>query len=87
MDLDSLLHAYFGTTEIDTLDAAAFEAGLERATTAFGVEGDQGRRFALWVLLHALGEAPDPAAGFKDPVTRRAAEEYARAADRMGDGA
>lgn len=85
MDLDSLLHSTFGTTDIDTLDPIAFEAGLERATTAFGVETDQGRRFALWVLLHALGHAPDPEVGFKDPATRRAAQDYARAAGRMSE--
>ncbi|MDE1916294.1 MAG: hypothetical protein KGJ57_11645 [Sphingomonadales bacterium] len=84
MDLDSLLHSTFGTTDIETLDPVAFDAGLERALTAFGVETDQGRRFALWVLLHALGHAPDPEAGFKDPVTRRAAQDYARAAARLG---
>lgn len=87
MDLDSLLHAYFGTTDLDTLDPAALEEGLERATTAFGVESDQGRRFALWVLLHAFGQAPDPEIGFKDPVTRRAAQDYARGVARLGDSA
>ena len=85
MDLDSLLHSTFGTTDLDTLEPAAFEAGLERAITTFGVETDQGRRFALWVLLHALGHAPDPEVGFKDPATRRAAQEYARGAGRMSE--
>lgn len=86
MELDSLLHACFGTTDLEALDPVALEEGLERTTTAFGVETDQGRRFALWVLLHALGHAPDPEVGFKDPATRRVAQDYARAADRMAQG-
>lgn len=85
MDLDSLLHSTFGTADPDTLEPAAFEAGLERAITALAVETDQGRRFALWVLLHALGHAPDPETAFKDPVTRRAAQDYARGAARLGE--
>ncbi|MEI9926830.1 MAG: hypothetical protein WDN44_02910 [Sphingomonas sp.] len=84
MDLDALLHHYFGAAELETLDPAAFELGLERVGTAFGTEREPGRRFALWTLLHALGAAPDPAAAFKDPRERRAAEAFARGADRAG---
>ncbi len=82
MDLDALLNHFFGTTELDTLDEAALELGVERLGTAFGTEREPGRRFALWTLLHALGEAPDPAIAFKDPRERAAAEAYARAAGR-----
>lgn len=82
MDLDALLHHFFGTTELDTLDDAALELGVERLGTAFGTEREPGRRFALWTLLHALGEAPDPATAFKDSRERAAAEAYARAAGR-----
>ena len=82
MDLDALLQHFFATAELDTLDDAAFERGVERLGTAFGTETEPGRRFALWSLLHALGDAPDPAIAFKDPRERRAAEDYARAADR-----
>ena len=82
MDLDALLHHFFGTTELDTLDEAALELGVERLGTAFGTEREPGRRFALWTLLHALGDAPDPATAFKDSRERAAAEAYARAAGR-----
>ena len=82
MDLDALLHHFFGTTELDTLDERALELGIERLGTAFGTEQEPGRRFALWTLLHALGEAPDPAIAFKDSRERAAAEAYARAVGR-----
>ena len=84
MDLDALLHHYFGTADLDQLDEPAIEAGRERAAVAFGTERDSGRKFALWILLHALGEAPDPATAFKSPADRKAAEDYAWAAERMG---
>jgi len=88
MDFDALLHHFFRTTDIDDLAPQAIEAGAERVRIAFGTETDVGRRFALWTILHALGDAPEPARAFKDPGLRRAAEDYARAAariDREGD--
>ena len=57
MDLDALLQNYFGTADLDTLDEDAIEAGRERVAVAFGTERDSGRRFALWIVLHALGDA------------------------------
>ena len=86
MELDVLLRHYFGTDDPATLDTAAFEHGVEKLGTAFGTETEPGRRFALWSLRHALGDAPDPALAFEDAALRRAAEEYARAADRLGGG-
>lgn len=83
MDLDALLHHYFGTDDLDTLDDAAIDEGRQRVEIAFGTESDSGRRFALWILLHALGSAPDPETAFKDPKDRKAAEDYAWAALRM----
>jgi len=82
MDLDALLHHYFGTTDLDRLDPEAIAEGCARARLALGLEADAGRRFALWMLLHALDEAPEPAAVFKDAKARRIAEDYARAAAR-----
>ena len=82
LDLDALLHHYFGTTEIETLDDGTIELGLERLGTAFWTEREPGRRFALWALLHSLGDAPDPETAFKTPREREAAHAYARAAYR-----
>lgn len=84
MDLDDLLQNYFGCADLDALDAPALASGVERVRIALGTERDAGRRFALWTLLHALGHAPAPADAFKDPGERRAVEDYARAADRLG---
>ena len=84
MDLDALLLNYFGTTELDTLDDETLESGLERVQVAFGTERDPGRRFALWIVLHALGDAPDPEKAFKNEADRKAADDYAWAARRMG---
>jgi hypothetical protein len=81
MDLDALLLNFFGTTDIDGLGDAAIEDGRSRIGIAFGTEADPGRRFALWVILHGLGDAPDPARAFKDRGEREAAEAYARAID------
>ncbi|QNQ08971.1 hypothetical protein [Sphingomonas alpina] len=84
MDLDALLYHYFGTEALETLDEAAIDSGLERLRIDFGTERESSRRFALWVLLHSLGAAPDPATAFKDARERQAAETYARAADQLG---
>lgn len=84
MDLDALLLNFFGTTELETLDAEMLQAGLERVQVAFGTERDSGRRFALWIVLHALGDAPDPEKAFKNEADRKAADDYAWAARRMG---
>ncbi|KQS01763.1 hypothetical protein ASG11_13050 [Sphingomonas sp. Leaf357] len=82
MDLDALLQHYFDTTDLETLDETAFARGVERLGTAFGLEREPGRRFALWSLLHTLGDAPDPAVAFEDPQERRAAQAYASVASR-----
>jgi len=84
MDLDALLHHYFGTDDLDTLDDQAIDAGRERVAIAFGTERDTGRRFALWIVLHALGAAPDPSVAFRNETDRKAAEDYAWAATRIG---
>jgi hypothetical protein len=82
MDLDALLLHFFGTTDVDDLDEAAVEEGAGRIRLAFGTEQDPGRRFALWLVLHGLDEAPDPASAFKDARERDAAIAYARAIER-----
>jgi hypothetical protein len=84
MDLDDLMLFFFGSTNVSAVDAATLAQGLDRIAIAFGTERDPGRRFALWALLHALGDAPDPAIAFKDAAERKAAEDYAWAAERLG---
>lgn len=83
MDLEALLHHYFGTEDLDALDESAIDDGRQRVEIAFGTERDSGRRFALWIVLHALGAAPEPEIAFKDAKDRKAAEDYAWAAHRM----
>lgn len=84
MDLDALLQHYFGTTDYTALDEERLDRARERIAIDFGTERDAGRRFALWALLHATGSAPDPAVAFKDPAERKAAGDYAWAAERIG---
>ena len=85
MDLDALLHHYFGTAELDALSAAALARGKERLAIDFGTEREPSRRFALWVLMESLGTAPPPAEAFDDePDLRRAAEDYLSVAWRLG---
>ncbi|RSV31854.1 hypothetical protein [Sphingomonas sp. ABOLH] len=84
MDLDQLLHHYFGTADPDTLTAAEQDAARERMSIDFGVERDPSRRFALWTLMDAFGFAPPPAEAFdKAPELRAAAERYLDAAYRV----
>lgn len=81
MDLDTLLHHYFGTGDFDALDRRALALGKEKLAVDFGVEREPGRKFALWTLMNALGFAPLPAEAFeKEPALKRAAEEYLSAA-------
>lgn len=86
MDLDILLHHYFGTDALEEVDAAALLLGKERLAIDFGSEREPGRRFALWTLMDALGYAPVPAEAFAEPEEaplRAAAETYLTAAWRM----
>ncbi|WP_066800654.1 hypothetical protein [Sphingomonas soli] len=77
MDFDALLNHYFGTSDPEAIDDAAFAEGRHRLEIDFRTERDAGRKFALWALMDALGFAPLPAEAFeKDPAARRAAEDY-----------
>ena len=49
------------------------EAGIDRLRVDLGLEKDRDRRFALWSLLHVLGQAPDLDVAFKDEADREAA--------------
>lgn len=89
MELEQLIEHFFGTPDPAGLSEGEFAAGLERLKIGFGVEREASRRFALWTLLDALGEAPLPAEAFaKEPALRAAAERYLDAAfriERFGD--
>ncbi len=41
-----------------------------------GLEREPGKRFALWSLLHLLGNAPDLDVCFKDASEREAARNF-----------
>lgn len=85
MDLDDLLHRYFGTADLAEASPAVREAGVDRLRVEFGLEADRGRRFALWALLHMLGEAPDLDVAFKDAADREAARDLMDLLDRAQD--
>lgn len=73
MDLDGLLHHYFGTSDMSEASPAVQAAGIDRLRVDFGLETDRSRRFALWSLLYMLGQAPDLDAAFKDEADKEAA--------------
>ena len=90
MDLEALIHHFFGTDDPATLTETEFDRALEKLRIGFGVEREPGRRFALWTLLHAFDQAPLPIDAFaKEPKLKAAADEYLSAAfrlERFGDG-
>jgi hypothetical protein len=73
MDLDALLHRYFGASDISRVSPAVQQDGVDRLRVDLGLETDQSRRFALWSLLYMLDEAPDLDVAFKDEADREAA--------------
>lgn len=83
MDFQDLLMRYFGEAEIDALDPALLDAGIERMRVDFGLEKDRGRRFGLWALLFMMGAAPDLDIAFKDEADREAARDFMDMVDRM----
>jgi len=76
MNFDDQLRAYFGTSDIASIAPGGLEAGLDRMKVDFGLEKDRGRRFALWALLHMLGDAPDLDVAFKAEEDREAARNF-----------
>lgn len=86
MDLDGLLSHYFGSEDLEALDADTLARGHEALSIDFGVERDPGRRFALWSLMHMLGEAPDPDRAFKGHADRDAAWNLIRLTGRVERG-
>jgi len=84
MDFHDLLFRYFGSAEIDAMTPSALEAGLDRMRVDFGLETHPGRRFALWALMHMLGDAPDVETAFEDAGEREAARRFMDLADSAG---
>lgn len=86
MDFDLLLVRFFGTADIDTLDPARLTEGFNLIQVQFGIERDEGRRFALWCLMYMLGIAPDLDVAFEHEEERDAARDFMDMADREIDG-
>jgi hypothetical protein len=76
MNLDQLLHHYFGTSNLSEASPAVQEAGIDRLRVDFGLETDRARRFALWSLLYMLGQAPDLDVAFEEEADREAARNF-----------
>lgn len=68
-----MLGRYFGTADLAQASPAVQQAGLDRLRVDFGLETDRERRFALWSLLHVLGQAPDLDVAFAEEADREAA--------------
>ena len=86
MDLDALLHHYFGTSDLEEASPAMQTAGLDRLRVDFGLENDPSRRFALWSLLYMLGRAPDLDVAFKDEADKEAARNLMDLLAASGEG-
>ncbi len=52
------------------------ESGRERLAVDFRLEQDRGRRFAMWAVLHILGNAPDLDVAFDNRDDRDTAREF-----------
>lgn len=76
MQFDDQLQYYFGSTDLDAITPAVFEAGTERMRVDLGMTTEASRRFALWSLLSMLGAAPDLDVAFKDEAEREAARNF-----------
>lgn len=86
MDFDQLLVRFFGTDDIAALSPDQLVSGIDRLRLQFGLEKDEGRRFAVWCLLYMLGAAPDLDVAFKDECDKEAARDFMDMADREIDG-
>jgi hypothetical protein len=84
MDLNALLHHYLGNADLTEVTPEALAGGREALAIDFGREQEPGRKFALWVVMDALGVAPLAAEAFpKHPTLQRAAEDYLTASERL----
>jgi hypothetical protein len=76
MEFDDQMWRLFGTDDLGAVAPAAMASGIERMRVEFGLEIDQGRRFAMWSLLYMLGSAPDLDVAFEDERDRDAARTF-----------
>lgn len=76
MDFDDQMLRYFGATDLGAVSPTVLASGKERLAVEFGLEADRGRRFAMWALMHILGNAPDLDVAFKDPADQNAARDF-----------
>ena len=76
MDFSDQLRRYFGTDDPSAITPSGLAAGIERMRVDLGLERDRGRRFALWALMHMLGEAPDLDVAFAEESDREAARNF-----------
>ena len=85
MDFDDQLRRYFGSADLAQITPDGLAAGIERMKVDLGLAKDRKRRFALWALLHMLGEAPDLDVAFKEDRDREAARDFMDLAARAGE--
>lgn len=85
MDIGALFVRYFGTEDVESVDPATLQSGLERLHVDFGLEKDSGRRFGLWTLMYMFGTAPDIDVAFADEEDREAARDFMDAVDNAED--
>lgn len=81
VNFDDQLHRYFGTPDVSEVTPAVLAAGVERMKVDLGLEKDPSRRFALWAILHMLGDAPDLDAAFANEAEHEAARNFMDLAD------
>ncbi len=81
VNFDDQLHRYFGTSDMSEVTPAVLASGVERMKVDLGLEKDPSRRFALWAILHMLGDAPDLDAAFANAAEREAARNFMDLAD------
>ena len=84
MNLDDQLSHYFGTSDLGAVTPAVLATGVERMAVDLGLEKDRERKFALWALMHMLGDAPDLDVAFADERDREAARNFMDLADQAG---
>jgi hypothetical protein len=76
MNFDDQIRRYFGTSNLASVPPETLNAGIEHMKVDLGLTKDRGERFALWILLHTLGSAPDLDVAFESEADREAARNF-----------